>query len=205
MNTDLVPNYADVYTYLKDQPWNSVDGQMYGIPHGWGANILMWNTDVVTEDLDSWGAVFEPNSPYPGKITAYDSPIYIADAALYLSKTQPDLGIKNPYALTQDQLDAAVALLKGEKSQLSEYWSLYTDEQAAFDDGTSVVGTTWQVITNLVEADGTKVKAVVPKEGSTGWSDTWMISSKAKHPNCMYMWMDYIISPCERPDRRMVR
>ena len=97
--------------------------------------------------------------------------------------------------LTQDQLDAAVALLKQQKSQLSEYWSLYTDEQAAFDNGTSVVGTTWQVITNLVEADGGKVKAVVPKEGSTGWSDTWMISSKAKHPNCMYMWMNYIISP----------
>ena len=112
VNTDLVPNYADVYDYLKDKPWNSVDGQMYGIPHGWGANILMWNTDVVKEDLDSWGAVFDANSPYSGKITAYDSPIYIADAALYLSKSQPDLGIKNPYALTQDQLAAAVGLLK---------------------------------------------------------------------------------------------
>ena len=39
------------------------------------------------------------------------------------------------------------------------------------------------------------VKSTKPKEGSTGWSDTWMISSTAKHPNCMYMWMDYIISP----------
>ena len=101
VNTDLVPNYADVYAYLKDKPWNSVDGQMYGIPHGWGANILMWNTDVVKEDLDSWGAVFDADSPYSGKITAYDSPIYIADAALYLLKSQPDLGIKNPYALTR--------------------------------------------------------------------------------------------------------
>jgi putative spermidine/putrescine transport system substrate-binding protein len=39
------------------------------------------------------------------------------------------------------------------------------------------------------------VEAVLPKEGSTGWSDTWMISSKAKNPNCMYMWMNHIISP----------
>ena len=35
----------------------------------------------------------------------------------------------------------------------------------------------------------------LPEEGATGWSDTWMISSQAKHPNCMYMWMNYIISP----------
>ena len=39
------------------------------------------------------------------------------------------------------------------------------------------------------------VKAILPKEGSTGWSDTWMISSQAKNPNCMYLWMNYIISP----------
>ncbi|HMK10206.1 MAG TPA: ABC transporter substrate-binding protein [Acidimicrobiales bacterium] len=196
VNTDLVPNYADVFPYLKEKPWNSVDGQMYGIPHGWGANILMWNTDVVTPEPDSWGAVFDPSSPYSGKVTAYDSPIYIADAALFLAKSKPELGITNPYALDKDQLAAAVDLLKGQKKILSEYWSLYTDEQTAFDNGTSVIGTTWQVITNLVDADGkVKVKAIVPKEGSTGWSDTWMISSKAAHPNCMYMWMNYIISP----------
>ena len=35
----------------------------------------------------------------------------------------------------------------------------------------------------------------VPTEGATGWSDTWMISSQAKHPNCMYKWMNWIISP----------
>ena len=39
------------------------------------------------------------------------------------------------------------------------------------------------------------VTAIKPKEGTTGWSDTWMISSQAKHPNCMYLWMDWIISP----------
>ena len=39
------------------------------------------------------------------------------------------------------------------------------------------------------------VKAVKPKEGTTGWSDTWMIDAKAQHPNCMYLWMNYIISP----------
>ena len=36
---------------------------------------------------------------------------------------------------------------------------------------------------------------MLPEEGATGWSDTWMISSEAEHPNCMYMWMDHIISP----------
>jgi putative spermidine/putrescine transport system substrate-binding protein len=39
------------------------------------------------------------------------------------------------------------------------------------------------------------VEAFLPDEGSTGWSDTWMVSSKSKNSNCAYAWMDYIISP----------
>jgi putative spermidine/putrescine transport system substrate-binding protein len=196
VNTDLLKNYADVFDALKDKPHNSVDGQMYGAPHGRGANLLMWNKAKVKPDPDSWSVVWDENSPYKGKVTAYDSPIYIADAALYLKATQPDLGIDNVYELDDKQFNAAIDLLKKQRNIIGEYWSDYTKEQAAFNNGDTVVGTTWQVIANLIEADKkVKIGTTLPKEGSTGWSDTWMISSKAKNPNCMYMWMDHIISP----------
>jgi putative spermidine/putrescine transport system substrate-binding protein len=199
VNTDLVPNYKDVFDALKDQPHNTVDGVNYGIPHGRGANLLMSNTDVVKPAPDSWGIVFggPESQKYKGKVTAYDNPIYIADAALYLKATQPDLGIDNVYELDDKQFNAAVDLLKQQREVIGEYWSDYTKEQAAFTGGDSVVGTTWQVIANLVEGDkkSPPIKAILPKEGATGWSDTWMISSEAKHPNCMYKWMNHIISP----------
>jgi putative spermidine/putrescine transport system substrate-binding protein len=195
VNTDLVPNYKDVFESLKNQPWNSVNGQAYGIPHGRGANLLMWRTDVVKPAPDSWGAVFDPASPYKGKVTAYDSPIYIADAALYLKATKPELGITNPYELDDKQFQASVDLLKQQAGVIGEYWSDYTKEIQAFKSGSSVVGTTWQVIANLAQGDKAPVQVTLPKEGSTGWSDTWMISSKAANPNCAYMWMDHIISP----------
>jgi putative spermidine/putrescine transport system substrate-binding protein len=195
VNTDLIENYADVFEGLKDQPHNSVDGQMYGVPHGRGANLLMWRTDMVEPAPDSWSVVWDESSPYKGKVTAYDSPIYIADAALYLKATQPDLGIDNVYELDDDQFQAAVDLLKKQRAIIGEYWSDYTKEQAAFASGNSVVGTTWQVIANLLAADKVEIETTLPKEGSTGWSDTWMIASEAKHPNCMYMWMNHIISP----------
>ena len=195
VNTDLVPNYKDVYDGLKLKPWNSVNGVAYGIPHGRGANLLMYRTDVVNPAPTSWGVVFDANSPYRGKITAYDSPIYIADAALYLMKTKPDLGIKNPYALDDTQFQAAVDLLKQQNKNIGEYWSDYTKEVQAFKSGNSVLGTTWQVITNLAQADKAPVQAFLPSEGATGWSDTWMVAAKAKHPNCAYRWMDHIISP----------
>jgi len=195
VNTDLLTHYADIRSFLKDKPYNSVDGQMYGMPQGWGANLLTYNPDVVKPAPTSWASVFDANSPYKGKITPYDSPIYIADAALYLMNTNPDLGIKNPYALDKHQLDMAVNVLKTQRGEVSEYWSDYLKQQQAFESGDSVIGTSWQFIVNLIDADKKPIKAILPDEGSTGWSDTWMISSKSKHPNCAYAWLDYIGGP----------
>lgn len=194
VNTDLIPNYEGIYDFLKEQSWNSVDGVSYGIPHGYGANLLMYNTEVVNPAPTSWDVVFDKASAYKGKVTAYDSPIYIADAAVYLMAHQPELGIENPYALDEEQLAAAVDLLKQQRANVGEYWSDYLKEIQAFETGDTVVGTTWQVIRNSL-AEGTPAEVVLPEEGATGWSDTWMIASKAKNPNCAYAWLNYIASP----------
>jgi putative spermidine/putrescine transport system substrate-binding protein len=195
VNTDLIENYDAVFDGLKDQPHNTVDGVPYGVPHGRGANLLAFRTDVVKPEPDSWGAVFDENSPYKGKVTAYDSPIYIADAALYLKATQPDLGIEDPYALDEEQFQAAVDLLKQQKPNIGEYWSDAAKQIQSFTNKDTVLGTTWQYQVNQLTGEKVPVKGILPKEGSTGWSDTWMISSQAKNPNCMYLWMNYIISP----------
>ena len=195
INTDLIPNYADVFDNLKLQPWNSINGVPYGVPHGRGANLLAYRTDIVKPAPTSWGSVFDTNSPYKGKITAYDSPIYIADAALYLMKTQPDLGITYPYALDQKQFDASIDLLKAQKPLIGEYWGDYLKHVASLKSGATVLGTTWQVNINLAKGEGTKVEGIKPSEGATGWSDTWMVSSKSQHPNCAYLWLNHIISP----------
>ncbi|MGW5645276.1 ABC transporter substrate-binding protein [Saccharopolyspora sp. NPDC003752] len=195
VNTALVPNYNDVFPFLKDKPWNSVDGTSYGVPHGWGANLLTYRTDKVQPAPDSWSVMFDPNSPQKGKVIAYDSPIYIADAALFLMKHRPELGITNPYALDDKQFQAAVDLLKQQRPMVSEYWSDYLKESQALKNGDAHVGTAWQVTVNLTQSEGAPVAATLPAEGATGWSDTWMVSSKSKHKTCAYKWLNHIVSP----------
>jgi putative spermidine/putrescine transport system substrate-binding protein len=197
VNTDLVPNYADIFPDLKDKPYNTVDKVHYGIPHGRGANLLMWRTDKVTPDPTSWADIFDPTKPYAGKISVYDAPIYIADGAVVLMATKPDLKITNPYALDDTQFAAVVDLMKKQKPAIGQYWTDYAKQQQAFESGDATIGTTWQVITNLLQAEKPPipVKAIQPPEGATGWSDTWMINSKTTHLNCAYKWLDYIVSP----------
>ncbi|MEN9740347.1 MAG: hypothetical protein RLZ72_613 [Actinomycetota bacterium] len=195
VNIDLLKNYAGIYDFLKNQSHNSYKGVPYGVPHGYGANLLQYRTDIVSPAPTSWGAVFDVNSPYKGKVTAYDSPIYIADAALYLMKTQPELGITNPYALDADQLAAAVDLLKGQRTLIGEYWSDYLVQAQSFTTGDSVIGTSWQVIVGMLEGENVPVDAVLPEEGATGWSDTWMIAANTPNVNCAYAWLDHMADP----------
>ena len=193
VNTDLIPNYANVFTGLKGQPHNTVDGVPYGVPHGRGANLLIYNTDTFTTAPTSWSVVWDASSPAAHKISIYNSAIYIADAALYLMKHNPDLKITNPYELNDAQFTAAVKLLKDQNKIIGEYWGTAAQQITSFAAGDMLAGTTWQYQVN--QLTDSPVAATLPEEGSTGWSDTWMISSKAKHPNCMYKWMDWIISP----------
>jgi putative spermidine/putrescine transport system substrate-binding protein len=203
VNMDLIPNYKTVFPDLKDQPYNTFDGQSYGTPHARGANVLVWNTDEVKPAPKSWGIMLDPDqaSKYSGKISVYDDPIYIADAAVYLKSHQPDLGIDDPYELDEDQFNAAVDLLKQQRPNVGEYWSDALKQIDAFTNGDDLVGTTWQYQYFALLADDQPVasspasQGYLPEEGSTGWSDTWMLSSEAAHPNCMYRWMNWIISP----------
>jgi len=203
VNVSLVPNYKTVFSDLKNQPYNTFDGVHYGIPHGRGANLLMWNTNDVKPAPTSWDVILDPKkaTQYKGKISAYDDPIYIADAAVYLKAHQPELGIENPYELNEEQFEAAVNLLKEQRPFVGEYWSEAAKQISAFTNGDDQVGTTWQYQYFELKGEGEPVAAspasqgFLPSEGATGWSDTWMISSEAKNPNCMYMWMDWIVSP----------
>ena len=200
IDTEFVSNYEDVQEGLRDQSYNSLDGQSYGVPHGRGPNYLMFRNGDVPEDTDSWSVIWEDDQleRYKGKISIYDASDFIADAALYLKATQSDLGIDNPYQLTQEQFDAAVALLKKQAPYVGEYWPGDVAKQIqSYTNGDSVVGTTWPYqYVQLTGADPpVAVTAIKPKEGTTGWSDTWMISSTAANPNCMYLWMNHMISP----------
>jgi putative spermidine/putrescine transport system substrate-binding protein len=194
VNTALLENYKNVFPGLKDLPHNTVDGVNYGVPHGRGPNLLAYNTEVITTTPTSWDSMWEDGSMYQGKISVYDSSIYIADAALHLMTKQPDLGIKNPYQLNQAQFDAAVKLLEQQRDNGALYWGLLTDQVTSFAAGDVVTGTTWQYQVNLLQAESAPIAAVLPDEGSTGWSDTWMVAKKAKHPNCMYKWMNHMMS-----------
>jgi putative spermidine/putrescine transport system substrate-binding protein len=192
-NMSLIPSYKDFYDAFKSPSNNTVNGKHYGVSVQFGPNVLLYNTKKVSPKPTSWAAIYDPK--YKGQITIPDNPIQIADAALYLSKKRPGLGIKDPYELTKAQLAAVVTLLKQQRPLIKKYWGLASDQIDLFKNGGSTIGASWPYQLNTLKAAKVPVAAVNPKEGVTGWLDTYMLSSKAKHPNCAYRWMQWITTP----------
>ena len=193
VNVDLIPDWKNFIPQLKSPTHNTVNGVHYGVSFQWGPNTLLYNTQKVNPAPSSWSTIYSPQ--YKGRVTVPDNPIQIADAALYLSKTQPSLGITNPYELTEKQLDAAAGLLKQQRPLIVKYWAHASDEIDLFKNGYAVVGASRPYQTITLQGDKTPVKDLIPREGATGWADTWMLSAHAKHPNCAYMWMKWVSTP----------
>ena len=192
-NNALIPSYKDFFQAFKSPASSTVGGKHYGVSVQFGPNILLYNPKKITTKPTSWSTIY--STKYKGKITIPDNPIQIADAALYLSKTKPSLGIKDPYELTKAQLDAAVKLLQQQRPLVKKYWATAADQIDLFKNGGSTIGASWPYQYSQLKAAKAPVAFTTPKEGVTGWLDTWMVSSKAKHPNCAYKWMQWITQP----------
>jgi putative spermidine/putrescine transport system substrate-binding protein len=201
INTDLIENWSTVDPRLQDAAWHTVDGVHYGAPYQWGSNVLMYNTEAFGDQApDSWSVVFEETTladgnSNQGRIQAFDGPIYIADAALYLMAHNPELGITDPYELTREQFNAALDLLRQQRELVGRYWH---DAFIQMDDFTNegvVASSSWPFQVNILQAGGAPIASVVPQEGATGWADTTMMHVEAPHPNCAYMWLNHSINP----------
>lgn len=193
LNVDLFPAYKDFIPALQSPKHNTVKGVHYGLSYEWGPNVLLWNAAKVKDTPKSWEAIYD--AKYKGQLTVPDNPIQIADAALYLSKTKPALGITDPYELTVPQLEAATALLKEQRPLVKKYWALASDEIELFKNGDASIGAAWPYQTISLKDAKLDVADAIPSEGATGWADSWMLSSKSKHPMCAYAFMKYVTTP----------
>ena len=200
INTSLIPNWKNLDPRLKDAPWYTVNQQTYGAPYQWGPNVLMYNTSTFPTAPTSWSVVFEAQNLPDGKankgrVQAYDGPIYIADAALYLKTKQPELGIKDPYQLNETQYAAVLDLLRKQHDLIHRYWHDSTVQMSDFKNEGVVASGSWPYQVNSLQLEKQTIASTIPVEGATGWADTTMLHAKAKHPNCAYKWLDWSLQP----------
>src|SRR5207244_11427055 len=121
-------------------------------------------------------------------VTVPDNPMQIADAALYLSRSQPSLGITNPFELNRKQFNAAVALLTQQRPLIHRYWAIASDEAGMYQDGEAVVGSAGLYQALQLQSAGIPGAEAAPGEGLTAVGDSWMLAERPPHPDCGARW-----------------
>lgn len=193
LSLTLVPAVKSFLPPFRSPVATTVGAAHFGVAIHWAPDELLYNRSKVKPAPTSWGAIY--GSKHRGQITIPNDPMQIADAALYLMTAKPSLGIRDPYELTTRQLAAAVALLQRQRPLLSGYWNYPADEVQAFQNGHAVIGGGWPWQAATLKAAKVPVNGLVPREGVTGWIDSWMVAAKDKHPNCAYRWLQYTSTP----------
>jgi putative spermidine/putrescine transport system substrate-binding protein len=197
LNTRLIRGYASIGAELRSQGAMESGGRPYGLPYVWSSYVLGYDTSSVKPAPSTWSALFDPASAakYAGKIILPDSPFTIALAASYLKVTKPSLAITDPYELNGTQFAAAVALLKSVRNSITQYDSADPQVIDRLASGSAVLGAVLPRHVNLLDRAGRRIASAAPASGTTGYADFWLMNAAAPHPNCMYMWLTWSITP----------
>ena len=188
LDTTKLTNYEKLYEPFQRPPYVTFDDQVYGVNFAWGPTLMLYNTDEITTPPDSWNALLDEQ--YSGKIATWGAPIQIAQYALLLDPKPED-----PYVLTDEQLAQVKDILVRQRPLVRAYWAFGGELAELYVNGEVVISDAWPYATLGAKAGGANVAEVWPKEGVTGWSDSWMLTTNASNADLAYKWMDYMIGP----------
>ena len=188
LDPSRLTNYEDLYDQFKMPSYISRDGKLYGANFAWGPTLMVFNSEQVTEAPTSWSALLDEK--YKGKISTWNAPIQIAQYALLLDPKPED-----PYDLTDEQLAQVKAMLVQQRPLIRTYWNFGDELKQLFASGEVVISDAWPYVAVGLKEQGVPITELLPSEGVTGWSDSWMLAVGAKNVDLAYKWMDYMLGP----------
>ncbi len=169
LNKDNIPNISQMdeeYLNLEIDP-----GNKYSVPYMFGTVGLIYNKDVVKEEVDSWDILWDEK--YKDKIFMFDTyrdTIGVALKKLGYSLNSTDI----------NQIEEAKQLLIEQRKTVDPIYGV--------DNGTTMIPAGESDINMIWSGEGLNLQEenpnlvyVVPKEGANFWIDSLCIPSNAKN------------------------
>ena len=181
-----VPAMNDFFPIFSSPPWITKNGVLYGVPYGWGIVRLVLDADAGLDKPDSLAYLWQPK--LRGKVAIWDDVEAIYTASRYL-------GFKNTYDLDDEQLQKVKAALIALKPNIRKYWSTTGEMGTLLQAHEVLAGNAWEPTLVSLRKTGRHILDVVPKEGRSAYSDSWMVVRGAGTNACVYQWLDWVSSP----------
>ena len=181
-----LPNFSlidDRFKYLTYDPANE-----YTVPYAWGTVGIIYDANVVEEEIDSWNVLFDDD--YAGQVLLINnSRDAIGIALMYLGysvNTTNEAEIREAAALISDAMDRGVYQGK----VMDEIYGKMEGGNAAI--ATYYAGDYLSMADN--QADGVDLAFAIPKEGSNWFVDAMCMLKDAPHQDEAHEWINFIAS-----------
>jgi spermidine/putrescine-binding protein len=181
-----VPAMADFFPIFSSPPWLVKDSALYGVPYGWGIVRLLLDADAGLGTPDSLGYLWQPQ--LKGKVSIWDDVEAIYMTARYL-------GYKNTYDLSDAQLQKIKERLIALKPNIRKFWATTGEMGTLLQTHEVVAGNSWEPTLVSLRKAGRHIIDVMPKEGRSAYSDSWMIVRGAGKNPCVYQWLNWVSTP----------
>jgi spermidine/putrescine-binding protein len=156
-------------------------GNRYAVPYLWGTLGILYNEDMVDDEIDSWEILW--NKKYKNQILMQNS---MRDAFLVPLKLKG-------YSINtnkKEELLQAQKLLIDQKPLVEAY--LVDEIRDAMIAGDAAIAVTYSGDATEAMDANESLNYVVPKEGSNVWFDCWAIPDCAKHKKEAEAFIDFM-------------
>lgn len=175
-----IPNYSNVDFMFRGLSCDPDD--MYSAPYFWGTVGILYNSELVDDQVDSWWALH--NLKYFGKVIMFDS---MRDT---IGLTLKMLGF-SMNSVDPVEIEQAKQALMNQKPMVRSYdIDAYKDALLA---GDAVMSMAWSGDAFLLMSENPKFKYVIPKEGTGVWVDYMAIPKGSKNAEMAHKFIDFLL------------
>ncbi len=187
LDKSRLEHWDDMWPMFKklDTIWHGDD--LYMIPFDWGNSSILYRTDLVDIDEESWTLLWDER--YKGRMASYDSISNLLVAGLIS-------GAKDPFAMTPDELKKASDLVRQQRDLMAFYWTGISNVEQAMAAGELVAAYAWNEGLVHLKKQGVPVKFMNPKEGILTWVCGIMRGADGPgDEDLVYDWINAMTSP----------
>jgi spermidine/putrescine transport system substrate-binding protein len=187
IDTSRIPEWDNLYPYMKNAPEVQVDGQVFEVPSQGGIDGIIYNRDVIPDGtISGYADLFAGD--WEGYIGVDDDPTDVIPMAALA------LGYSDIWNLTSaqlqeihDYLDETGRIRTTVETDADQINLMLSEEIHALQSGPELATT--------LNAEGGNFGFVVPEEGVLSWVCGMSLSSDAENIDAAYAWINYFADP----------
>ncbi len=179
LDFDNIPNLKNVMPSFLNPQYDP--NNEYSVPYLWGMVCIIYNTTMIDDEIDSWGALWDEK--YAGNILMFNNPrdaFGIAQAYLgYSLNTQ-----------NKAELDRCASILKDQKEIVQGY--VMDEIFDKLEGGSATIGPYYVGDAVTMCDDNPDLTYIIPKEGTNWFVDAMCIPTTAESKEAAEMYINFL-------------